>query len=337
MTPTTVRGGSFFVAVARAIAEAGGDDVAVVAQMLQVLFVLAFAPFLKGYMDRLTARGMRRIGPPVTQPYRNLWKWLHKETVRSRYATGISEWVPVLYFSAPLIVALLIPVLTTFPLPLAFMGDMLGGGMILAAAGLLLLWAGFETGSPYTGIAFSRVRLIGTLGEPLVIMGLFTAAEVGRATIPYIVNQAWAVAGFWGPTHILLLVAWLLLILAESGRLPVDNPDSQQELSLIDPNRTFEASGLDLALYEWGGWMKLTVLAIILVNVLGSPVGLAASLHPASLAVAVAVTALKLLVVGTIVTLIALSFAKLRLMRIAEYLAFSVALATLAALAWALA
>jgi formate hydrogenlyase subunit 4 len=335
MTPTTNVVGVIFCAEGGF--SSGEDSVAVVAQLLQVLFVLGFAPLLKGYMDRLTARGMRRVGPPLTQPYRNLWKWFHKETVRSEYATGLADIIPVLYFSAPLVVALLIPVLTSFPLPLAFMADMLGGGMILSAAGLLLLWAALETGSPYTGIGFSRVRLIGTLGEPLVLMALFTAAAVGHATIPYVVNQAWARYGFWTPAHLLLLVAWLLLILAEAGRLPVDNPDSSQELSLIDPNRTFEASGVDLALYEWGGWMKLTVLTIIMVNVLATPAGLAAALSPVALAGAIVATGLKALAVATLITGIALSFAKLRLMRIAEYLVFSIAIAALAALAVGLA
>ena len=305
----------------------------IVAQMLQVLFVLAFSPLLKGFMDRLKARGMRRVGPPLLQPYRHLGKWLHKETVRTVHTTGFSGVVPVLYFCAPIMVTLLIPVLTTFPLPLAFMADMLGGGMILAGGGLLLLWAALDSGSPYTAIGVSRMRLIGTLGEPLVLMALFTAAAIGHSTIPYVVNQAMAAHSFFAPAHVLLLTAWFLLILTEGGRLPVDNPDSAHEFSLIDPNRTFESSGVDLALYEWGGFMKLTVLSLILVNVLASPYGLAASLTVPALAGAIAVSALKLLLVGTLVVLVELSFAKLRLMRISEYLTFAVALAALAAVA----
>ncbi len=305
----------------------------IVAQGLQVLFVLAFAPLLKGIMDRVKARGMRRQGPPWVQPYRNLWKWAHKSIVRTPYTTGLADWVPVLYFTAPLIVTLLIPVLTTMPLPLAFMADILGGGLILAGAGFLLLFYALDSGSAYAAIGVSRIRLIGTLGEPLTVMAVFTAAAVGHSTIPYTVNQAFFAQSFFAPVHLLVLLAWLLLLLAEAGRLPVDNPDSSQELSLIDPNRVFEASGPDLALLEWGGWMKYTVLSIILVNVLGWPVGLAAGLTPGALALAVLTTAAKLVVVGLVVVGIELSFAKLRLMRIAEYLTLSVALAALAALA----
>jgi formate hydrogenlyase subunit 4 len=305
-------------------------------QILQVLFVLFFAPLLKGIMDRVKARGMRRIGPPVWQPYRNLYKWFHKETLWNSETTAIRSIAPVVYFSAPLVVALVIPVLTTFPLPLAFMADMLGGGMVLGAAGLVLLLASADTGSPFASIAVSRVRFIGTLAEPLTLAALFTAAAVGGATIPYVVNQAFGGPDLLTPSHGLLLAAWILLILAEAGRLPVDNPDSSQELSLIDPNRTFEASGTDLALYEWGGWMKFTVLGIILVNVLATPWGLAATLSPVAIVLATLATALKLTVLGLLVVAVELSFAKLRLLRIAEYLTVSVAIAALAALAIAI-
>jgi formate hydrogenlyase subunit 4 len=305
----------------------------VVAQVLQVLFVVFFAPMLKGVMDRVKARAMRRVGPPIVQPYRDLAKTLRKETVRSVTSTGISAWAPVLYFSAPVVVALLIPVLTAFPLPLAFMADMLGGGMILGAAGLVLLLGALDAGSPYTGIGVSRVRLIGTLAEPLTLTVLFTAAAVGGATIPYVVNRAFAERGFWNPGHVLVMAAWFLLILAEAGRLPVDNPDSTQELSLIDPNRVFEASGVDLALLEWGSWMKFTVLGVVLVNVLVSPWGLASTLTPAALAFAIVATAAKLLALGLAVVAVELSFAKLRLMRISEFLTVATAVATVGALA----
>ena len=279
---------------------------------------------------------MRRVGPPIWQPYRNLYKWFHKEPIWNAETTAIRSLAPVIYFSAPLVVALLIPVLTTFPLPLAFMADMLGGGMILGAAGLMLLLAAADSGSPFSGIAVSRVRFIGTLAEPLTLTALFTAASLGHATIPYAVNQALGGPDLLLPSHLLLIVAWILLVLAEAGRLPVDNPDSSQELSLIDPNRTFESSGTDLALFEWGGWMKFTVLGIILVNVLATPWGLAASLAPAVLGLAILATAAKLVLFGCLVVLIELSFAKLRLLRIAEYLSVSVAIAALAALAIAI-
>jgi formate hydrogenlyase subunit 4 len=302
------------------------------AQILQVLFVLLFAPVLKGWTDKLKARAMGRVGPPVLQPYWNFFKFFCKERLLPVPASAMSEIVPTFYFLAPLLVSLLIPVLTNFPLPFAFLGDMLGGGMILGGASFLLLFLALDSGSPYSAIAASRMRFIAALAEPLTLVILFTAARVSGTTIPYVVNQSLVARPWYDPTHILIVTAWFLLLIAELGRLPVDNPDSPQELSLIDPNRLFEVAGPDLALVEWGGAMKFTVLGIVLVNVLATPFGLASSTAIGPLLGAMLITAAKLLLVGSVVALLETAVAKLRLLRIAEYLSYALSLAVVAAL-----
>ncbi len=128
----------------------------------------------------------------------------------------------------------------------------------------------------------------------------------------------------------MLLVARFLFWIAETGRIPVDNPSSSQELSLIDPARTFAASGPDLALYAWGGWMKFTVIGV---NVLGTPWGLAATMRPLALAGAVLTTVAKLLLVGTLLVALEAPFAKLRLLRIPEFLSVAALVALVAVVA----
>jgi formate hydrogenlyase subunit 4 len=308
--------------------------VLIVAQVAQVAFVLAFAPLYRGILERLRARAAFRVGPPVMQPYRDLRKWFRKQTVRSASATWVSDVAPLVYFLAPVTVALLIPVLTAFPLPLAFMGDMLGGGFILSAGGFWLLLAALDSSSPFAALGVSRIRLVGVFTEPLVVLAVFAAAAVGGATIPFVVNVRLASAAWrWSPAHLLLLVAWFLFVVAETGRIPVDNPTSTQELSLIDPARVFEAAGPDLALYEWGGWAKFTVLATVGVNVLATPWGLAPALTVGGLALAALATAVKLLVFGVVLILFEVSFAKLRLLRIPEFLAASALVALVAGVA----
>ncbi len=304
------------------------------AQILAVIFVLLFAPLYRGILERLRARLFLRVGPPVIQPFRDLRKWFAKETVRSTTTSWISGLAPIVYFCAPIIVAMLIPVLTRGPLPLAFMGDMLGGGFILSAGGFFLLLAALDSGSPFTALGTSRIRLVGVFAEPLITLIIFAAAAVGGSTIPFVVNATLA-SPRWvlSSTHLIVLVAWMLFWIAETGRIPVDNPSSSQELSLIDPARTFEASGPDLALYEWGGWMKFTVIGIIGVNVLGSPWGLAAAPAGVALLGAVLSTAAKLLVVGCILVGLEASFAKLRLLRIPEFLTASSLIALIAVIA----
>jgi formate hydrogenlyase subunit 4 len=310
---------------------AGVCSLLVLAQVAAVAFVLLLAPLYKGVLDRLRARAAFRVGPPVVQPYRDLRKWFAKETVRSGNATWVSAWAPVFYFIAPVIVAMLIPVLTAFPLPLAFMGDMLGGGFILTAGGFWLLLAALDNGGPFSALGTSRIRLVGVFAEPLVVLAIFVAAAVGGTTIPFVVNAHFGAAPWrWSAVHGLELVAWFLFVVAETGRIPVDNPGSAQELSLIDPGRTFEASGPDLALYEWGGWMKFMVLVTVGVNVLATPWGLAPAASAAALGLAALATAAKLLAFGVVLILFEVSFAKLRLLRIPEFLAASALVALLA-------
>ncbi len=308
--------------------------VLVLAQAIAVAFVLALAPLYRGVLERLRARAAFRVGPPILQPYRDLRKWFHKETVRSTSATWLAATAPLVYFLAPITVAILIPVLTAFPLPLAFMGDMLGGGFILAGGGFWLLLAALDAGSPFSALGVSRIRLVAVFTEPLVVLAVFAAAAVGGATIPFVVNVQMVTAIWrWSPAHLLLLVAWFLFAVAETGRLPVDNPTSTQELSLIDPARVFEAAGPDLALYEWGGWMKFMVVAIIGVNVIATPWGLASAVTVVGIGLAILATALKLLIFGVIMILFEVSFAKLRLLRIPEFLAASALVALLAGVA----
>ncbi len=304
-----------------------------VAQGLQIFFVLGFSPLLKGIMERYRARVAGRHGPPVWQPYRDLWKWSHKETVRSHETSFISEWAPIAYFIAPLLVAMLIPVLTAFPLPFAWMGDMLAGGMILGAGGVALLLAALDSGSVYPALGVSRIRLIAAFTEPLSLLLVFIAASAAKTTIPFIVNQTLSAPSWlFTPAHLFIVVGWFLLLLAEAGRIPVDNPSTSQELSMIDPARTFESSGTDLVLYEWGGWMKFLILSVILCNVLATPWGLAGSSHWQSILEAVGATAFKTTVLGLAVISFEAGFAKLRLIRNVDFLMAAIALAALGGL-----
>ncbi len=310
-----------------------------VAQLMQIVFVMSFSPLLKGIMDRYKARLAGRYGPPIWQPYRDLWKWMHKETLRTQQTSWVSEWAPIFYFIAPILVAMLIPVLTAFPLPFAWMGDMLAGGMILGGGGVALLLAAIDSGSVYPVLGVSRIRLIATFTEPLALLLVFIAAQAARATIPFVVNQA-LISRQWivSPAHLLVIVGWFMFVIAESGHIPVDNPSTAQELSMIDPGRTFESSGLDLFLYEWGGWMKFTVLNIILMNVLVTPWGLATSLAWTSVFMAIGWVMVKLIVSAGIVITLEVSFAKLRLIRNVDFITAAIVLAIVGAFtaAWAL-
>ncbi len=305
----------------------------IVLQIAQVLTVLVGAPLIKGFIDRGKHIVQSKRGPSVFQPYFDYWKLLHKGTVVSEHASWVFRAAPYPAFVTPLIVATLIPVLTAYPLPYAFMGDMLAGGFILALGGFFTSLAALDTGSPYGGMGSSRSRTVSFLAEPAVILVLFTVALVAHATIPFVVNQTLISPSYlFNPAHWLLAAALFLVILAEAGRIPVDNPSSTFELSMIEHARSLEYSGPALALIEWGGAMKFFVLLVILLNVLTAPWGLAPEGATTLLSVVIALVTLllKMLVICGIVIVIESCVAKWRFFRIPEFLGAAFILAGLA-------
>jgi formate hydrogenlyase subunit 4 len=219
-------------------------------------------------------------------------------------------------------VTILIPVLTDYPLAFAFMGDMLAGGFFLGLGGFFAALAAVDTGNPYGPMGASRTRMVGFLAEPVFMIVFFTVSFVAQSTIPYIVQQKWMenAGAFFSPAHVLLLVAFLMLILAEGGRIPVDNPSGHFELAMIDESKGLEFSGRGAALMKWGGQMKFLVLACIFLNVLVAPWGLAHGREVSAVLVAVPLILVKILFFAIVLVIIESSLSKLRLFRISEFL-----------------
>lgn len=294
----------------------------VVINLLQALSVLLFAPLAKGVLNRLKERLQSRRGPPILQPYFDLWKLFHKDEVVSDKSSWIFRAAPYVVFIAPLVVTLLIPVLTSYPLFMAFMADMVGAGFILALAGFFAAAAAIDTGNPYGAMGASRTRMVGFLVEPIFMMIFFAVSFTADSTIPYIVQQKWvaSAAAFFAPSHLLVIVAFVMIILAETGKIPVDNPSGDVELAMIDEAKNLEYSGRAAALMHWGGSMKLLVLICVLLNVLVAPWGLAATREPLDVLAAIPLVGIKVLLFIVVLAVIETSLAKLRLFRIPEFL-----------------
>ncbi|MHB8595694.1 MAG: respiratory chain complex I subunit 1 family protein [Ktedonobacteraceae bacterium] len=306
-------------------------------QGLQIATVLCCAPLLRGIINWLKAIVQSKRGPSIWQPYRDYWKLLHKGSVVSDHASWVYHMAPIFSFITPLVVAMLIPVLTAYPLPFAFMGDMLAGGFILSLGGFFTSIAAMDTASTFGGMGSSRSRTVSLLAEPVVILILFCVTLIAQATIPFAVNQTLiSPAYLFNPAHWLLACALFMVILAESGRIPVDNPASTFELSMIEASRTIEYSGQELALMEWGGAMKFFVLLTILLNVLTAPWGLAPDGGTTVLAILIAVGTLllKMFVICCVVVVIESSIAKWRFFRIPEFLGVALILAGLSIVAF---
>jgi formate hydrogenlyase subunit 4 len=302
-----------------------------IAQSVAILTVLSMAPLLKGVIDNLKAKVQSRRGPPILQPYYDLAKLFRKQRTITPNASIIFRSAPYVAFAAPIAFAILIPVLTAFPLSWAFMADMVGSGFVIGIGGYMVNLAALDSGSPYGGLGASRSRLVSSLAEPTFIVVFFAVAYVSGATIPFIVNKAlFTLTPIVAPSHALIAAAFFMVILAEAGRIPVDNPATQQELSMIEGSRLFEFSGPDQALLEWGGWMKLFVILIVWLNVLVFPPGLATAIAPIPILIAIVSLAAKMLAAAVLIVAIESALAKIRILRVPEFLGASFVLSVLA-------
>jgi formate hydrogenlyase subunit 4 len=289
---------------------------------LQIAVVMGFAPLLAGVTNRLKEIVQSKHGPSIVQPYRDIWKLFHKDEVISDQSSWIFRLTPYIVFIVPIFVTVLIPVLTSYPLFFAFMGDMLAGGFVLALGGFFFTLAAIDTANPYGPMGASRTRLVGFLAEPVFMIVFFTVSFIAGSTIPYIVQQRWVqpLSNFFEPAHVLIMLAFFILILAEGGRIPVDNPSGHFELAMIDESKGLEFSGSAAALMKWGGEMKFFVLICIFLNVLVAPWGLASGTAFTDVLLAIPLVLLKILIFVLVLVAVESSLAKLRLFRISEFL-----------------
>jgi formate hydrogenlyase subunit 4/hydrogenase-4 membrane subunit HyfE len=301
-------------------------------QVLQVVTILSLAPLVSGLIARAEAIVQQRRGPRVLQPYYDILKLLRKQTVLPEPAGPVFRAAPYVSFAALATIPLLIPALTTFPLPLGYMADFFGVGLILALASWSVSLAAIDSGSPYAQLGSSRLRSFGAFNEPTVIFVTFVLALTTHTDLPYafgatIRSSAVQVVR---PSHLLMIAAFFMLLLNETGRIPVENHGSTLEFGQIEEARVVEHSGPGLAFLRWGSNVKQLLLFTIFMNVLVVPWGLASSGRIDVVALAIALLFVKALGVGALVVVIESSFAKLRLYKIPEFTVASFLLALLA-------
>jgi formate hydrogenlyase subunit 4/hydrogenase-4 membrane subunit HyfE len=301
-------------------------------QVLQVLTVVVLSPLITGMIGRAEAIVQQRRGPSVLQPYRDIWKLLHKETVLPDPAGPVFRLAPYVSFAAYATVPLLIPVLTNFPLPLGYMGDILVGGLILALGSFAVSLAAIDSGSPYAQLGSSRLRTFGALNEPTVIFVIFVVALTTHTDLPYAMAATiQSSAALWiRPSHLLVMAAFFMVALNETGRIPAQSHGSTLEFGMIEEGRVLEHSGPGLGFLRWGSSVKQMVLYVILLDVLVAPWGLAATHHLGGVLLAILVLMGKCLALGALVVVIESSYAKLRLYKIPEFTVAGFLLAVLA-------
>ena len=296
----------------------------------QGLVALLLAPGLVGLVRWLKARLQSRRGAPPWQPYLELRKLFAKEVVVSTNASWLFRLAPYVVFGSTMAAAFLVPFLAV-PRPLDAVGDLLVLVYLLLLGTVFLALAGLDPGSAFGGMGSSREMTVAALAEPTIALAIFgLALSAGSTNLGQIVARTLTdPTTALSPGHLLAFAALFVVMLAENGRLPVDNPATHLELTMIHEAMVLEYSGRYLALVEWAAALKLLVFFSLLGN-LFVPWGVAVALTPGALLLAAASLVVKFLALAVIVAVLETRVAKLRLFRVPELLSVSFVLALLA-------
>ena len=301
-----------------------------IAFLLQLGLLLLLAPFLAGFSKTAKARLQTRRGPGLLQPYRDLHKLLRKGMVIPDTASWIFGVTPYILFVTTLLAGLMIPTVSA-QAPLSWAGGALAVVYLLALGRFFLALAGLDTGSSFGGLGSSREMTISAIAEPALMLAIFTVAlSAGSTNLSTVaesaLGQSWR---FLAPSQMLAFAALFVVLIAETGRIPVDNPATHLELTMIHEAMILEYSGPLLALIEWSASIKQLVLMTLLVNVF-FPFGLSPDWSAAALASSLSLFIVKLLLLAGAVVLVETTNAKLRLFRVPELLAVAFILSALA-------
>jgi formate hydrogenlyase subunit 4 len=296
----------------------------------QTLVAVVLAPALVGFIRWLKARLQGRRGAPPWQPYFELRKLFGKQIVMSHTASWIFVATPYVVFATSVVVASFVPLVVASPNPFVT-GDLFAAVYLLLLGTFFLALAGLDTGSPFGGMGASREMTVAALTEPTVALSIVALAlNAGSTGFSQIVAHTIAEpASALGPGHLLAFAALFIVTLAETGRLPVDNPSTHLELTMIHEAMVLEYSGPYLALVEWGAAVKLFVFLALAAN-LFMPWGIAMTFAPLALVGGLVSLLVKLLILASAIALLETRVAKLRLFRVPELLSASFVLALLA-------
>jgi formate hydrogenlyase subunit 4 len=301
-------------------------------QGAQMLLVLLLAPGLSGFVRKVKARLLRRQGPAVAQPYRDLARLMRKEVVLAQSASWLFRVIPYLIFAATWTAAALVPTFKT-GLMFSWSADLIAIIALLGSARFFLALAGLDVGTSFGGIGSSREVMIASLAEPAMLMIMFTLALIAGSTqlstmAEYMLSPDVGLRVSLG----LALLALIMVAIAENARIPVDNPATHLELTMVHEAMVLEYSGRHLALIELTASLKL-ILYMSLIACLFAPWEMAAAGAPAAaLAIGAVAYAGKLAVGGFLLALFETAIAKMRVFRVPEFLGAALMLGLLAAL-----
>ena len=304
-----------------------------VAAFVQTALFVAMAPLFANWVRRVKCRLQNRRPPPWLQPYRDLRRQFAKEVILAHTASQVFRVAPYIVLGTSVLAASIVPLLIVDS-PLAAMADAIVLVGTLALGRFFLALAGMDIGTSFGGMGSSREMTFAALAEPAMLMVVFTLAMLAASTnlstvVTFFLDQTPALR----PSLLFGLLALILVGIAETGRVPVDNPATHLELTMVHEAMILEYTGRHLALMELAAQLKLAIYAVLTVN-LFLPWGISRTLEPAALVVAVAALIAKLGVLGALLALAENLVAKMRLFRVPTFLAVAFTLALISMLSF---
>ncbi|MGV6858326.1 MAG: respiratory chain complex I subunit 1 family protein [bacterium] len=296
--------------------------------VVQVMLFVLGAPLLVGWVRKLKAALENRRGASVIQPYRDLYKLFGKEVMVADTTTIIFRMAPYIVFAATALAAGVTPLIAT-SLPLAAVADIIVLIGFLALGRFFLTLAGMDVGTAFGGMGASRELLVSSMAEPAALMAIFTLAMSAHTTnLSFAIDNTLASEIVLRPSLLFSLLALTLVAVAETGRIPVDNPTTHLELTMLHEAMILEYSGRHLALMEWAAYLKLMLYGVLISNIF-FPWGIATDFTARALAIGVGAIVLKLMVLAALLALLEAVLAKMRLFKAPQFLNFAFLLALL--------
>jgi formate hydrogenlyase subunit 4 len=291
----------------------------IIIEIFQIAIVLILAPIFIGWIRMLKCWFQGRTSAGLFQPLRDIMKLFYKDVVLAENASWIFRFTPYLVFSVTVLAGGIIPMLSV-DLPLSATADVIALIALFAIARFFIALAGMDIGTAFGGMGSSREMMIASLAEPAMLMAIFTVSLVSKSTsLSQIVQVITHTEFILRPSMAFAILAFILITIAETGRIPVDNPATHLELTMIHEAMILEYSGRHLALIEWAGMMKLFLFTSIGIAAF-FPWGIAAVDNMFQLPAAIIYMAVKFCIVGIVLVLIELGLAKMRIFRVPEFL-----------------
>jgi formate hydrogenlyase subunit 4 len=303
---------------------------------LEILYVVLLSPLIVGIQNSLEEKFESKQGPSILQPYYDLSKLFRKESLVPEISSPLFRRGPYLVFMFYIFLSMILPIITSFPLPFAPAADFVGGGLFFGAAAAIKKFSAIDSRSNYAHLGTSRSASIGALAEPIMVLIFIMLGVLSNTNNPFVINHVLRTSPVWyySLLHGFVTAAFFLILIIETGQLPIES-HTNGELGMIDQSMPFEYAGRDLAIYKWGAYMKSFLLMSVFLNVFILPFWVPEEGNGfLPILIYMGIHLVKLSALVLLFALINTTISKFRLYKNFDFLSVAFALAFLASLAY---